>query len=97
MPKIIKEFVEGLPEEVAKMNRMLAEQDLRALRRVVHLLRGSGGGYGFDSVSELAANAEAAIHAVDSLESIKLKIDSLTGVIQRIEGFDRGRVAAYGR
>jgi chemotaxis protein histidine kinase CheA len=66
----------------------LDEQDVQALRRVVHQLRGSGGGYGFDAISELAASAEAAIASAADLESIKLKIDELTALLQRVEGFD---------
>ena len=88
MRKIIIEFVEGLPHEVATMKRLLDEQDLQALRRVVHQLRGSGGGYGFDAISELAADVEAGIHAGENLESVKLKVDELTQVLQRIQGFD---------
>jgi signal transduction histidine kinase/DNA-binding response OmpR family regulator len=91
MKQILKEFVEGLPEEVTKMQRLWDAQDLASLRRVVHQLRGSGGGYGFNSISELATYAEAAIDAADDLESIKRKIHSLTGVIGRIEGFDKSR------
>ena len=63
MKKIIVEYVDGLPDDVLKMQELLRSNELPLLRRVVHQLRGTGGGYGFDPISELATIAEAAIDA----------------------------------
>ena len=55
MQQIIVEFVNELPGEVKKIQQLMQTPDLDAIRRVVHQLRGAGGGYGFDSISETAA------------------------------------------
>ena len=88
MKKIIAEYVESLPGEIRKMQDMLNRGDMPPLRRVVHQLRGTGGGYGFDLISDLAGNVETAIDATEHHASVALKIKSLIDVIRRIEGFD---------
>jgi signal transduction histidine kinase/DNA-binding response OmpR family regulator/HPt (histidine-containing phosphotransfer) domain-containing protein len=87
MAKIIKEFVRDLPGEVQKLRNFLNAGQMDSLRRVVHQLRGAGGGYGFESITELATVAEGAIKAAKGGESINTKIDSLIQNIVRIEGY----------
>ncbi len=91
MKNIILEFVAGLPEEVKKMQELMDGHDLSLLKRAVHQLRGAGGGYGFDAISEKATAAEESIKASDNLETIQAKINSLIDVIHRIEGFDKNK------
>jgi len=91
MKKIIVEYVEGLPREIAKIQDSLNRDDLQSLKRVVHQLRGTGGGYGFDSITELAAGVEEAIKAADKRESILEQINSLIELIRRVEGYDESR------
>jgi HPt (histidine-containing phosphotransfer) domain-containing protein len=91
MKKIIIEYIEELPGEILKIQDLLNRNELQLLRRVVHQLRGTGGGYGFDPITEAAGNVEDAINATDNMESISNKINCLIDVIRRIEGFDEGR------
>jgi PAS domain S-box-containing protein len=95
MKPIIADFVGGLPEEVELMAGHLRRNDLEALRRLVHQLRGAGGGYGFDAISERAADAEESIRASDNLEKITNQVNVLIDIIRRVEGFDerKGNVA----
>jgi len=97
MKKVILEFVAGLPEEVTKLQELLSAGDLALLKRAVHQLRGAGGGYGFDPVSESAALAEESIKASDNLQAIEAKINSLIDLIRRIEGFDNNKQGAQSR
>ncbi len=96
MAKIIDEFVHDLPGEVQKLQAFLDAGEMDSLRRVVHQLRGAGGGYGFESITELATAAESAIKAGKGGESINTKIDSLIQNLSRIEGYDQeaGKQAA---
>jgi len=87
MKTIIEEFVEGLPAEVDKLLDLVNQQDLLPLRRVAHQLRGTGGGYGFEAITELAAKVEDSIKASADRESIGAQIQSLIEVIRRVEGF----------
>jgi CheY-like chemotaxis protein/HPt (histidine-containing phosphotransfer) domain-containing protein/anti-sigma regulatory factor (Ser/Thr protein kinase) len=88
MKKIITEFVEGLPAEVRKMTDFLHRNQLDALRRVAHQLRGASGGYGFDAVTEPATKIEEAIKRSASLQTITDHVNSLIHILRRIEGFD---------
>jgi len=88
MKKIIVEYIEGLPMEVAKMQEMIDRNDLPSLKRVAHQLRGTGGGYGFDSITDLAADVENAIKEGKDRESVIKHLDLLMDVVRRVEGFD---------
>jgi chemotaxis protein histidine kinase CheA len=88
MGTIIDEFVLGLPAEVGKLLSLIKSEDMVPLRRVAHQLRGAGGGYGFDEITERASIVENSIKASENRESISQQIDSLIDVIRRVEGFD---------
>ena len=87
MNKIIVEYVAGLHDDVRKINDLLNRGEMQGLRRVVHQLHGTGGGYGFDVLSDLAGDVEDAINACNQRTSIALKINRLVDAIGRIEGF----------
>jgi signal transduction histidine kinase/HPt (histidine-containing phosphotransfer) domain-containing protein len=93
MGDIIAEFVAGLPDQVHKISDCLDRKDLEALRHIVHQIRGSGGGYGFDQITAPATQAEASIRAAASLELIRSEVESLVAVIHRIDGFDGTTIA----
>jgi HPt (histidine-containing phosphotransfer) domain-containing protein len=97
MKKIIAEYVADLPGEVRKMQDLLNRGDMQPLRRVVHQLRGTGGGYGFELISDTAARAEEAIDAVESRAAVALKINSLIDVVRRTEGFDSSAAVSSGQ
>jgi len=88
MNPIIEKFVEGLPAEIAKLLDLVKGEDFLPLRRAVHQLRGTGGGYGFDKITELAGTVEDSIKASADRESICSQIQSLIELIRRVEGFD---------
>jgi PAS domain S-box-containing protein len=90
MKKILAEFVEGLPAQVASLIELLERRDLASLRRVTHKLRGAGGGYGFDRITALAKAAEQGIQEEKSIEDIAARVDDLVQLIRRVEGYDRG-------
>jgi HPt (histidine-containing phosphotransfer) domain-containing protein len=89
--RVIPEFVGGLPGEVDKLADLLKHNDLAALQTVVHQLRGSSGGYGFDAVTAPATKAEESIKAGSALESITAEIKSLIDVVRRIDGYDESK------
>ncbi len=92
MMSLIAEFVDGLPNDVRRMTDLLQQNDMVALRRVVHQLGGAGGGYGFAPLVRPVSSAEEAIDASGTLESIGAEITSVISVIRRIEGYDDNRV-----
>jgi PAS domain S-box-containing protein len=88
MMPIITEFVDGLPAEVRKMTDFLEQNDMASLRRVVHQLRGAGGGYGFDFITDPTTKVEELIDASGDLAIITAQINSLINVVRRIDGYD---------
>jgi hypothetical protein len=88
MKEIIVEFVDGLPEEVRKMIACLESNDLAALKRIVHQLRGASGGYGFDQITEPATVVEEEIKSSKNLEIIRRDVETLIALIRNIEGFE---------
>jgi PAS domain S-box-containing protein len=89
--KVIPEFVDGLPDQVRMMIDLLQRNDLAALQKIVHQLRGAAGGYGFDPLTEPATSAEESIKAGNVPERIATEINSLIALIRRIDGYDESK------
>ena len=61
---LVEDFLGRLPQQIEQLDRALADDDLGALLRAAHQLKGSGGGYGYPALTELAAQVERyALHA----------------------------------
>jgi CheY-like chemotaxis protein/HPt (histidine-containing phosphotransfer) domain-containing protein len=88
--EILGEFVGDLPRHVARMQSLLAEQSLEDLRRVVHQLKGSGGGYGFETITETAAEVERRMKG-GALEDITRDLEGLISILRRVEGYQPSR------
>ena len=54
-------------KEVVTMQEALAAEDFDAVRKVAHGMKGAGGSYGFDRVSEMAAKIEQAARTSDTV------------------------------
>jgi PAS domain S-box-containing protein len=94
MKQVIEDYVTGLPTEVGKMLRTLDAGQIEDLRRTVHQLKGSGGGYGFARITELAAVADLSIKRKTDLDKVRQEVDSLIEYIRGICGYDAGKEAA---
>jgi histidine phosphotransfer protein HptB len=88
MKELVGEYVDRLPAEVARLSALLESKQIEDLRRVAHQLKGSGGGYGFPTLTELAAVADRSIKDNAPLERIKADVDALIAFIRRIQGYD---------
>jgi CheY-like chemotaxis protein/HPt (histidine-containing phosphotransfer) domain-containing protein len=88
---IIPEFVEGLSGAVQNMIDLLERNDLDALKKIVHQLRGTSGGYGFEPITDPATKAEDSIKAGKAPEEIAVEINSLIEVIRRIDGYHESK------
>jgi two-component system, sensor histidine kinase len=87
MREALADFINELPDKVQRMEALLEQQDLEQLRRVVHQLKGAGGGYGFASITQRAAAAEQRIKGQQSLDQIAAGIQDLIQLIRSIDGF----------
>jgi HPt (histidine-containing phosphotransfer) domain-containing protein len=91
MTQLIEEYIAGLPVEVGKMLGLLEASKIEDLRRTVHQLKGSGGGYGFGQITELATRAELIIKQKGDIDHIRQDVDSLIEYIRGICGYDAGK------
>jgi signal transduction histidine kinase/DNA-binding response OmpR family regulator len=91
MKDLIRQYVEGLPEQVAKLVTLLKQTDLETLRREIHKIKGSGGGYGFSELTDLAARAEKRIRANEALAQITTEVEALVERMRRVEGYEAAR------
>jgi len=89
MQGILAEFIEGLPARVGEIVELFAINDLAALKRAAHQLRGSGGGYGFPGMTELAARVEQSIAADRTIDIIAEEVEDLAGFVRRVDGYAR--------
>ncbi len=76
MVAVINDFVARLPLTLAAMSDALANNIHEELRRLAHQLKGSGGGYGYPSLTEKAREVEDAAKA-DDMETARLALNEL--------------------
>lgn len=57
---IVPEYLRIRKDELPELQALLAAGNLDEARKIGHKLAGSGGGYGFDRLSEIGAKLEAA-------------------------------------
>ncbi len=62
---IVPGYLENRRRELGVLNQALAGGDFETIRRLGHDLKGTGGGYGFDALSELGRALEQAGREAD--------------------------------
>ena len=87
MAEVLPEFIADLPEQVASLNKLLDEGNLASLEEAVHQLKGAGGSYGFEGLTNVAAIAERSLKAGASIETIKSQVESLVSFIESVRGY----------
>jgi HPt (histidine-containing phosphotransfer) domain-containing protein len=91
LQKVLQHFVDSLPPMVAQIADAFDRGALEDLRRLVHQVKGAGGGYGFAPISDRAASAEQRLRAGQSLEQVTSDVQALLGLIRQVEGYNRSR------
>ena len=81
---LIPLFLETRQKDIAGLASGLAAGNFNALRLIGHSMKGAGGGYGFDRVSEIGALIEDAALAGDAA-SIKAQMETLRDYLQRVQ------------
>ena len=80
---IVELFVESLPNRLQSMTEAYEKNDLECIRKLAHQLKGSGGGHGYPSLTEVAASLEK--NCIEkAVEEVKEGIDSLSQLLGRI-------------
>lgn len=81
MADLLREFVQDLALKCANIREALQTNDLVMLRRMGHQLKGSGGGYGYSSLSAaggaLENEANRATQVTDGLHTVAAELIQL--------------------
>ena len=81
---LIPKFLTNGKKDVVTMQTALAAQDFETVRIVAHGIKGAGGSYGFDRISDIAAVVEQAAKTGDA-STIERKIPVLGSYLDRVK------------
>ena len=82
---IIPIFLENRHKDIKCMLECLKQSDYESIRILGHSMKGAGGGYGFDTITDIGSSLEQA--AKDkNFEKIRKLVDELTTYLARAEG-----------
>ena len=90
LAEIVDMFVDEIPDRVEKLLEQLSSGDLEGMRRTAHQLKGAAGSYGFEAISPSAAEVEDAIQAGEPEEAIRLSVEQLVELCNRVRHMPRG-------
>lgn len=81
---LIPRFLENRRNDVKTVKAATASGDFERVRIIGHSMKGAGGGYGFDTITELGAQIEQGAMANDSVV-IESAIKGLADYLTRVE------------
>lgn len=81
--ELVEFFVEAIPERCQMLQESHCQNKTDELRTIAHQLKGAGGGYGFDGLSEHAACLEQACKDHD-IDAVCESLNILLGYMGRI-------------
>ena len=84
LKSIIPRFFELRCADLDLINRNIEKGDYETIRRIGHSMKGAGGGYGFDYISEIGVAIELAAKEHNT-EDIRRWVDELSVYLKKIE------------
>lgn len=76
MRKAVAGFISRLPVRVNSLLALGASANVEELQRMIHQLKGAGASYGFPSITQTAARAEANIKTFADVDAIRAGVNS---------------------
>lgn len=84
LERLVPGYLERRRAEVREMREAAANGDLRALEQFGHALMGTGGGYGFEKLTELGRDLERCAGEGELEECVRL-VDAVADYLDRVE------------
>lgn len=81
---LVPKFMTNRKKEVVVMQEALTAKDFDTVRKVAHGMKGAGGSYGFDRITEIAASIEQAAKAGNA-SPIARDLPALSSYLDRIK------------
>lgn len=84
LASLIPGFLENRRKDVILLVEAVHRGDFETARILGHSMKGSGGGYGFDGITDIGGDIEVAAKDSDSI-AIRTHVDALTLYLARVE------------
>ena len=84
MLELVREFVSELPERIGKIEERMAAADWTELQTVAHQLKGAGGGYGLQPITDRAGELEQALKEGQNDAAVKDLVSALCEVLRAV-------------
>lgn len=81
---LIPGFLANRREDKEKMAEALTQGDFETIRVLGHSMKGAGGSYGFDAITDIGKSLEQAAKDSDA-EGIKRSLQELSAYLDRLE------------
>lgn len=81
---LIPGYMKNRHKDIHEMRQHLDTGNFDAIRRIGHSMKGSGGGYGFNGITEIGAQIEDAALEND-IQAITVAIKALSDYIEQVE------------
>jgi HPt (histidine-containing phosphotransfer) domain-containing protein len=81
---LIPNFMTNRQNDLVAMRQAIDTADFETVRSLAHCLKGAGGGYGFDALTEIAAAIEQAAKAKDSGQ-IRAWLTDMADYLEKVE------------
>jgi HPt (histidine-containing phosphotransfer) domain-containing protein len=82
--ELIPDYLEGRHNELGVLRDAVAQKDFETLRGLGHKMKGSGGSFGFDRITEIGGNLESSAKEQD-MPAIEQGIADLQDYLNRVE------------
>jgi HPt (histidine-containing phosphotransfer) domain-containing protein len=81
---LIPGYLENRKKDVQAIHRALEDGDYETIQRLGHSMKGSGGGYGFDAITELGGLLEESANASDDRE-VEVHVSRLENFLDSLD------------
>jgi len=81
---LIPGFLDNRRKDVKALQEALAKGDYETIRTLGHAMKGAGGGYGFDTITDIGSFLENAAKQKNT-EEIRKRINELSDYLERVE------------
>jgi HPt (histidine-containing phosphotransfer) domain-containing protein len=81
---LIPGFLENRKKDTESIGQALAQSDFETIRILGHSMKGAGGSYGFDAITDIGKSLEQDALAKNS-EEIKRSVQELSAYLDRVE------------
>lgn len=84
LANLIPKYLQNRHNDVAQLERSITEENFEGIKLLSHRMKGSGGGYGFDKISEIGKLMEEAVDQ-KNIGLIKEQVAALKDYLENVK------------